>query len=73
MILWNEQTDQQLHKICYGTVLSIKRVLTTNNYIIKTRNDIVKLVTISGLESLEFSVQNLLEAKEWMGNITDSI
>jgi hypothetical protein len=36
LILWNEQTDQLLSKICDDTVSSIKRVMTTNNYIIKT-------------------------------------
>ena len=47
LILWNEQTDQLLSKIYDDRVYSIKRVLTTNNYIIKTRNDGVKVVTIN--------------------------
>jgi hypothetical protein len=36
LILWNEQKDQLLSKICNDTVISIKRVMTTNNYVIKT-------------------------------------
>jgi hypothetical protein len=36
LILWNEQTDQLLSQICGGTVCSIKRVITTNNYVVKT-------------------------------------
>ena len=36
LILWNEQTDQLLSEICGGRVFSIKRVITTNNYVIKT-------------------------------------
>jgi hypothetical protein len=46
LILWNEQTDQLLSKICDGVVYSIKRVMTTNNYLIKTWNR-VKVVTIN--------------------------
>jgi hypothetical protein len=74
LILWNEQTDQLLSKICSDdTVYSIKRVLTTNNYIIKTDNSGVKVVTINDLESLKFSVQHLLDTIEWFGNLSDSL
>jgi hypothetical protein len=74
LILWNEQTDQLLSKICSDDRLfSIKRVLTTNNYIIKTDNSGVKVVTINDLESLKFSVQHLLEAREWYWNYSDSL
>jgi hypothetical protein len=72
LILWNEKTDQLLSKICDDTVFSIKRVLTTNNYIIKTEKDGVKVVTINDLESLQFSVQYLLEVRD-EGNFTDSL
>ena len=72
LILWNEQTDQLLLEICDDSVFSIKRVLTTNNYIIKTENDGVKVVTINDLESLKFSVQHLLEARE-LFNYSDSL
>ena len=73
LILWNEQTDQLLSEICGGTVLSIKRVITTNNYIIKTRDEGVKVVTINDLKSKEFSLKHLLDAKEIMFNLTDSL
>ena len=56
LILWNEQTDQLLSQICGGGVFSIKRVITTNNYIIKTRNEGVKVVTINDLKSKKISL-----------------
>ena len=40
LILWNEQTDQQLFKIFDDYVSSIKRVLTTNNYIFKSNSGV---------------------------------
>ena len=50
LILWNEQTDHQLSEIYGGTLWSIKRVITTNNYVIKTENEGVKVVTINDLK-----------------------
>ena len=73
LILWNEQTDQLLSKICDDTVLSIKRVMTTNNYLIKTEDEGVKVVTINDLMPLKFSVQHLLDAKEDWWVLTDSL
>jgi hypothetical protein len=74
LILWNEQTDQLLYKICSDDrVFSIKRVLTTNNYIIKTEKDGVKVLTINDLESFKFSVQHLLDAIELSGNLSYSL
>jgi hypothetical protein len=74
LILWNEQTDQLLSKISDNDgVFSVKRVLTTNNYIIKTENDGVKVVTINDLESFKFSVQHLLDAIELSGNLSYSL
>jgi hypothetical protein len=73
LILWNEQTDQLLSQICGGTVWSIKRVITTNNYLIKTYNEGVKVVTINDLMPLKFSVRHLLDAKEYWGVPTDSL
>jgi hypothetical protein len=73
LILWNEQTDQLLSKICGGSVCSIKRVITTNNYLIKTYKEGVKVVTINDLMPLKFSVQHLLDAKEDGWNLTDSL
>jgi hypothetical protein len=73
LILWNEQTDQLLSQICGGSVCSIKRVITTNNYLIKTEDEGVKVVTINDLMPLKFSVQHLLDAKEYYQNLTDSL
>jgi hypothetical protein len=72
LILWNEQTDQLLSEISGGTVWSIKRVMTSNHYIIKT-DEGVKVVTINELVPFKFSVQHLLDAKEDGGNLTDSL
>ena len=72
LILWNELTDQLLSKICGDRVLSIKRVITTNNYVIKT-DEGLKVVTINEFLSFKFSVQQLLDAKEDWGNSTDSL
>jgi hypothetical protein len=47
--------------------------MTTNNYVIKTYNEGVKVVTINDLVSLEFSVQHLLDAKEEYTTFTDSL
>jgi hypothetical protein len=71
LILWNEQTDQLLSEICGDRVCSIKRVITTNNYLIKT-DEGVKVVTINDLMSGKFSVQHLLDAKDG-SNLTDSL
>ena len=73
LILWNEQTDQLLSKICDDSVFSIKRFLTANNYAIKTKYNGVMVVTINDLESFKFSVQHLLDTIEWLGNYSDSL
>jgi hypothetical protein len=73
LILWNELTDQLVSEICDCKVFSIKRVITTNNYIIKTRDEGVKVVTINDLKSKEFSLKHLLDAKESDWNFTDSL
>jgi hypothetical protein len=72
LILWNEQTDQLLSEICGGGVFSIKRVITTNNYLIKTYEG-VKVVTINDLMPLKFSVQHLLDSKDTWVIPTDSL
>jgi hypothetical protein len=72
LILWNEQTDQLLSEICGDRVSSIKRVITTNNYLIKTYKEGVKVVTINDLMSGKFSVQHLLDAIDG-SNLTDSL
>jgi hypothetical protein len=73
LILWNEQRDQLLSQICGGRVLSIKRVITTNNYLIKTKDEGVKVVTINDLKSNQFSLKHLLDAKELVWNYNDSL
>ena len=52
LIVWNEQTDQQLFQIFQDRALSIKRILTTNTYIIKTQNNGLKVFTIKNLKKL---------------------
>ena len=50
--------------ISHERVFSIKRVMTTNSYIIKTEKEGVKVLTIDDLKSKQFSLKLLLEAKE---------
>jgi hypothetical protein len=53
---------------------SIKRVMNTNNYILKTRCNGLKLLTISGLESKQFIVSHLLEFNsDDYYNLTDTL
>lgn len=61
LTLWNEQTDQSLFKISSDCVVSIKRVMNTNHFIIKTMWPLgggngVMMLTINDLESKIFSV-----------------
>lgn len=49
LIVWNEETDQQLLKICRYRVFSIKRILTTKTFIIKTHKKGIKSLTIKNL------------------------
>ena len=48
IVVWDEQQDQQLWKIFIPMMLSIKRVMTTKNFIIKS-NRTVCLLTIDDL------------------------
>ena len=74
LIVWDEHTDQQVLEICHDHVISIKRILTTNSYIIKTKQNGLNLLTIKNLKNSLYSIQNLLEAKEEVGyNYTDSL
>jgi hypothetical protein len=54
-------------------VCSIKRILNTNTFIIKTLWNGLKSLTIKNLIKSEFSVKNLLEAKEDSWNNTASL
>ena len=49
--------------ICNDDVRSIKRVMTSNNFIIRTDKDGVKLLNINDLTSSKFSLQRLLDTK----------
>jgi hypothetical protein len=51
LIAWNEQTDQQLFQICQDRLFSIKRILTTNSYIIKTKMNGIKFLTIKDFKT----------------------
>ena len=71
--VWNEKTDQELFQICKETLFSIKRILTTNTFIIKTYKNGIKILTIKNLKTSEFSLQDLLDAKDTDWNTTDSL
>lgn len=61
-----------LFKISKDEAFSIKRVLTTNSFLIKTGEGGVKVLTIDDLKSKKFSLKLLLEAKDpW--NSTESL
>ena len=61
-----------LFKFSKDEALSIKRVLTTNSFIVKTGEGGVKILTIEDLETKKFSLKLLLEAKDpW--NSTESL
>ena len=54
--------------------MSFKRVMNSNNYIIKTSSGGVKVVTIYDLERKKFSIKQLFKAEESKyGNTTDSL
>jgi hypothetical protein len=74
LIEWDQEKDVQLFRICQDGVFSIKRVITSNNYIIKTENQGVKVLTIDDLRLKQFSLKFLLEAKEdYEWNLSDSL
>jgi hypothetical protein len=51
LIVCDQKTDQKLFQISKDSVVSIKRVMTTNNFIIKTVEEGVKLLSINDLKS----------------------
>ena len=51
LILWNEQTMQQLLQISDDSIVSIKRVLTSNKFIVKAYKKGVKVLTLDDLKS----------------------
>jgi hypothetical protein len=62
LVVWNEQTDQELFRVYERSVDSIKRVVSTNSYIILTKFEGVKLLTIEELATNRFSLHHLFEA-----------
>ena len=46
--------------------------MTSNKFIIKTFNKGVKVLTINELKSNYYSLEQLLDKKDW-GNLTDSL
>ena len=72
--VWNEQTDQKLFKVSIPWVFSIKRVLDSNYFILKTMRDGVQVLTINDLKSGQFYLQHLLDSEEgYNWNYTDSL
>jgi flavorubredoxin len=51
VIVWDEKEDQELFRITQEMVFSMKRVMTTNSYLIKTKEQGVKILTIEDLMS----------------------
>jgi hypothetical protein len=62
LIVWNEQTEEELFQVSTDHVAGIRRVMSSNNYILKTLKEGLKVLTIKSLKTEEFSVQNLLKA-----------
>jgi hypothetical protein len=59
LIVWNDQTEQKLFNIRNDTInQSIKRVMNSNKFIIKTI-DGVKLLAINDLKSSKYSLRDL--------------
>ena len=50
LIVWDEHNNLTLFRISDNLAFSIKRVTTTNNYIIKDQNQGVKILTIDDLK-----------------------
>ena len=51
---------------------SMKRVMSTDHFILKTSSTGLKLLTLNDLESKKFTIQDLLEVKDG-SNYTDSL
>jgi hypothetical protein len=62
-----------MHHISIDRVCSIKRVMSTNNFILKKLNDKIILLTINDKELKKISLQSLVEDKDKEFNFTDSL
>ena len=49
-IVWDEQKEQEMYQISVDRVCSIKRVMRTDYYILKTEDKGLKLLAINDLE-----------------------
>ena len=73
LIIWDQQKEEEICQIIDYSLDSIKRVINTDNFIIKTKfKNELKLLTIRNMESKKFNIQNLLEVKD-NGNYTESL
>ena len=80
LLVWDVKTDQEPFQVSDDKVCQIKRVMDTNDYIIKSRTEEgktegVKLLTIKmdSEQQEKFSLRNLPEAKAEWSNFTDSL
>jgi hypothetical protein len=74
LIVWDQKKEEEMHRFSFVRVCSIKRVMSTNNYILKNKNDEIILLTINDLELKSFTLQRLLEDKDDdHGNLTESL
>jgi hypothetical protein len=64
LIVWDEEKEQEMYHINIDKVDSIKRVMSTDNYILKKRNDGLELLIINDCESKKFTLQHLLNVKD---------
>ena len=78
--MWDVKTDQEPFQVSDDKVCQIKRVMDTNDFIIKSRTEEgktegVKLLTIKmdSEQQEKFSLRNLPEAKAEWSNFTDSL
>ena len=73
LIVWDQQKEQEMYHFSEDDVVSIKRVMSTDNYILKRNYDGVKLLTINDLEQKNFTVQHMLDVKDYYASLTDCI
>ena len=79
LLVWDVKTDKDVFTVSDDKVCQIKRVMDTNDYIIKSRTEEgkregVKLLTIKmDSEEEKFTIRNLPEAKAEWSNFTDSL
>jgi hypothetical protein len=71
--VWDQEKEQEMCQIRVDQVCSIKRVMTTDKFILRTKQKGLKLLTINDLESKKIiNVQHLLDVKD-ASNFNDSL